>query len=312
MYVNRRHFSDSIHYQVASIETGQWSNGGGRRLVRAQLALEYKLQATCQQLLHSYKEGQNWAAVGQVANNLLTSSRRISQLKDQLSSGCDIVLDPISELEAEDLRRTPSPAGAGTDEVAVTTATQPTSVTLESFKAHSEPVDDNQDSAFSEKSEGDTSVESTSEDLPKPGQMELTLTGVELRVGVSEVVDPDSGGTSYLVDSQIVSSAGNTPGLDQSLLHQWNQFEQLRENLVAAAATEVPELSSSEDQTKSQRLSEFLSSVVQSPLLRGHPSLLEFLGIKVPVGVHWSTEEESQTLKGLMFTLILLSLIHPM
>lgn len=55
--------------------------------LRSQLALEFRLQSLCQRLLESYKDQHDWAAVGQVAQSLVTNSQRVSFLKDRLLSG---------------------------------------------------------------------------------------------------------------------------------------------------------------------------------------------------------------------------------
>ena len=61
--------------------------------LRAQLALEYRLQSLCQRLLESYKDQQDWAAVGQVAQSLVTNTQRVSLLKERLLSGSYSILD---------------------------------------------------------------------------------------------------------------------------------------------------------------------------------------------------------------------------
>lgn len=53
-------------------------------LISNQLSLERKLQDSCRELLNSYKESQDWSAVGQLAQTLVTSSSRISDLKRRL------------------------------------------------------------------------------------------------------------------------------------------------------------------------------------------------------------------------------------
>lgn len=287
MSVSRRHLSDSIHrYQGGAFQHQQWSNGGERSLVRAQLALEHKLQAVCKELLHHYKEGQNWEAVGQVAHNLVTGTRRITHLEEQLSGGCvRPLLRSISEVEEAEDARTPSPSPGRSTEDAVG----------DSVKDTSDPFDDKEDSAFSEKSEEEMSNESTSEDLPKP-MASPGLTGVTLTVGVSEVVDPDSGETAYLVDTRVASE--DTPCTECSVVHQRKDFECLRSDLAAVStAKEVAELPSLEDSVEPEKLLELLSAVVQSPVLRSHPNLMKFLGVEVPI--HSFADEVSQTLKGL-------------
>ena len=55
--------------------------------LRGQLALEYRLQSLCQRLLESYKDQHDWAAVGQVAQSLVTNTQRVSLLKERLLGG---------------------------------------------------------------------------------------------------------------------------------------------------------------------------------------------------------------------------------
>ena len=73
-------------------------------LLQQQITLEYKLQATCQDLLYHYKESHNWVAVSQIAQNLITNSQRIDDLKKELltvRAGCVLSpgLDSIKESE---------------------------------------------------------------------------------------------------------------------------------------------------------------------------------------------------------------------
>ena len=73
-------------------------------LLQQQITLEYKLQATCQDLLYHYKESHNWVAVSQIAQNLITNSHRIDDLKKELltvRAGCVLSpgLDSIKESE---------------------------------------------------------------------------------------------------------------------------------------------------------------------------------------------------------------------
>ena len=73
-------------------------------LLQQQITLEYKLQATCQDLLYHYKESHNWVAVSQIAQNLITNSQRIDGLKKELltvRAGCVLSpgLDSIKESE---------------------------------------------------------------------------------------------------------------------------------------------------------------------------------------------------------------------
>ena len=59
---------------------------GAFETIGRQLELEEKLHILSQQLLQSYKETQQWACVGQLAQGLIASSQRVGQLKQQLES----------------------------------------------------------------------------------------------------------------------------------------------------------------------------------------------------------------------------------
>lgn len=54
------------------------------KTLRSQLSLELKLRQNCQDLLNLYKGTQDWAAVSQLAQSLITNSQRIAHLKEQL------------------------------------------------------------------------------------------------------------------------------------------------------------------------------------------------------------------------------------
>jgi len=77
---------NSRHSNVEECISGNSPEHPATRL-RDQLAVEYQLQRLCQRLLDSYKDQRDWVAVGQVAHSLVTSSQRISVLKEQLLNG---------------------------------------------------------------------------------------------------------------------------------------------------------------------------------------------------------------------------------
>ena len=80
--LNRRHHSES---GLRSRATRAAVNGGGvNLLISDQLSLELDLQDKCRELLCLYKESQDWPAVGQLAQTLVTSSSRSSDLKRRL------------------------------------------------------------------------------------------------------------------------------------------------------------------------------------------------------------------------------------
>ncbi len=88
----RRRFSDSQVPRsnlLPELEAGGHSSladRGAFETIGRQLELEEKLHILSQQLLQSYKETQQWACVGQLAQGLIASSQRVGQLKQQLES----------------------------------------------------------------------------------------------------------------------------------------------------------------------------------------------------------------------------------
>lgn len=87
----RKHFSDSSSGRLSNLnrveEEFLVESGDPVTPLRSQLALEYRLQSLCRRLLESYKEQHDWAAVGQVAQSLVTNLQRVSLLKERLLSG---------------------------------------------------------------------------------------------------------------------------------------------------------------------------------------------------------------------------------
>ena len=91
---SRRRFSDSQVRRsnlLPELETDGGSSAdrehqGAFETIGHQLELEEKLHVLSQQLLQSYKETQQWASVGQLAQGLIASSQRVGQLKQQLES----------------------------------------------------------------------------------------------------------------------------------------------------------------------------------------------------------------------------------
>ena len=89
--IERRRFSDSqVHRDRVKLPpappTAENSTRGAFETIGRQLELEEKLHVFSQQLLQSYKETQQWACVGQIAQGLVASSQRVGQLKRQLES----------------------------------------------------------------------------------------------------------------------------------------------------------------------------------------------------------------------------------
>ena len=91
----RRRFSDSqvprssnllpeLEVGGADSSSANLEHRGAVETTRRQLELEEKLQFLSQQLLQSYKETQQWACVGQLAQGLIASSQRAGQLKQRL------------------------------------------------------------------------------------------------------------------------------------------------------------------------------------------------------------------------------------
>ena len=81
MSADRRHHSESLHRYQAGTKS---STTEGNSLLSSQLTLELRLEQDCKDLLHLYKETQDWSAVGQLAQSLTTCSSRICELKKRL------------------------------------------------------------------------------------------------------------------------------------------------------------------------------------------------------------------------------------
>lgn len=103
MSLSRRHYSESgagLHEALCS--------GGVNSITSDQLSLELKLQENCRLLLHSYKESQDWSAVGQLAQTLVTSTTRIKDLKRRLEESRNHAplpfLEKISESDNSNYR----------------------------------------------------------------------------------------------------------------------------------------------------------------------------------------------------------------
>lgn len=80
--LKRRHHSESsLRHRDAAAAIG---GGVANQLISNQLSLEHNLQDKCRELLCLYKESQDWSAVGQLAQTLVTSSARASDLKRRL------------------------------------------------------------------------------------------------------------------------------------------------------------------------------------------------------------------------------------
>ena len=88
------------HHQQHQQQQAHCQGGSPVAPLRAQLALEYRLQSLCQRLLESYKDQQDWAAVGQVAQSLVTNTQRVSLLKERLLSGNYFQFDASRQLQS--------------------------------------------------------------------------------------------------------------------------------------------------------------------------------------------------------------------
>lgn len=87
MSTDRRHHSESgLRCQAHSETIG---SGGVNSDISNHLSLELQLRDKCRELLDSYKESQNWAAVGQLAQTLVSNSTRINDLKRRLKELAD-------------------------------------------------------------------------------------------------------------------------------------------------------------------------------------------------------------------------------
>ena len=91
MSLGRRHHRESNNQEEV----------GG--VLASQLNLELQLRENCQELLHSYKETQNWAAVEQTAQTLVTNTARITELKQLLEDSVTRLpyLEKILESDSE-------------------------------------------------------------------------------------------------------------------------------------------------------------------------------------------------------------------
>lgn len=101
MSVRRHHSEPGLRYWARGA-----SNGGGvnNSLISNLLSLELELQQKSRELLDSYKECQDWFAVGQLAQTLVTNSSRISDLKRCLQSQEQLpYLEKISESDKSHL-----------------------------------------------------------------------------------------------------------------------------------------------------------------------------------------------------------------
>ena len=82
MSLDRRHHSESgVRCQAAPETIG---GGGVASILSNQLSLEVQLQGKCRELLNSYRESQDWSAVGQLAQTLVSNTSRINDLKHRL------------------------------------------------------------------------------------------------------------------------------------------------------------------------------------------------------------------------------------
>lgn len=100
--LSRRHHSES------AVREG---SGGVDSVISVQLSLELRLRDNCRELLQSYKESQDWAAVGQLAQSLVSNTTRINDLKRRLEDfqtyAHSPYLEKITELESDN--RNPQP-----------------------------------------------------------------------------------------------------------------------------------------------------------------------------------------------------------
>ena len=250
--------------------------GDGEVLIKAQLALENKLQEVCQQLIRYYKEGHNWPAVSQIAQNLITNAHRIARLKSQLQNGqeesANRGLDSITESEDD-----------SSDENIDSSADLTANGTTESVFANGIGSGHNM------------------EDQAKVGDKEVAISVT--RAGDA---DTNSSEICYRVEAHTLESQldSHIPPSNRFVLHSLEDFQELRKSLVSKG--EVPELcvticeprDNQEAQSDCHNLSKFLNGVVRDPALRSEPEVLDFLSRGR--AVRCSTESaEPQTQKGL-------------
>lgn len=112
MSLSRRHHSESGTCYLRAAANG----GGVNSLISNQLSLELRLQDNCRELLNSYKESQDWSAVGQLAQTLVTNSSRISDLKRRLQNQEHLpYLEKIPESEKSQLKKEEGVLGSAED-----------------------------------------------------------------------------------------------------------------------------------------------------------------------------------------------------
>lgn len=258
--------SSSNNHSTATLEqfdpvSESVNRGDEGILIKAQLALEGKLQEVCQQLIRYYKESHDWPAVSQLAQNLITNAHRINRLKSQLRSGqegpVERGLGSITESQSEDESRDEDGDKSG---VVFQTATAP-----RGGGSHSELTNGIGDSM---------------EDLAKARGKEMVISVT--RAGSD---DTNSSEVCYRVEACTLESEldGHVPPEDRFVLHYLEDFQDLRKSLVSKG--EVPELcvtncesrNAQAAQSDCHNLSKFLNGIVRDPILRSEPELLDFL-----------------------------------
>lgn len=193
--------------------------------LRAQLALEYRLQSLCQRLLESYKDQQDWAAVGQVAQSLVTNTQRVSLLKERLLSG-NYTLDPtrqlqsiteqpcaggrstllslISEADGDEEEGAEEAVEAGTESGSESSSVGKAFQNISNVLLHYQGERSPEAAASPETSEGDASGTSSAVDYETASQQTST----------SSEVEPDTS-TTGLESLETRSNTGSEPSLFQ-------------------------------------------------------------------------------------------------
>ena len=255
-------------------------------LIKAQLALESKLQEVCQQLIRYYKEGHNWPAVSQLAQNLITNAHRINRLKSQLRSGqggpVDRGLDSITESEDDSSDEDTDKPG--------------------SFQTCT-AVREGPSGSYSEGHQlangigGDHSME----DLSKARDKELVISVTRAGAGGA-----NSSEVCYRVEACSLESEmdSHIPPKDRFVLHYLDDFQDLRQSLVSKG--EVPELCVTNCESRDAQaapsdchsLSKFLNGIIHDPILRSEPEVLDFLS-RGRAGCSTTESAKPHTQKGL-------------
>ena len=173
--------------------------------LRGQLALEYRLQSLCQRLLESYKDQRDWAAVGQVAQSLVTNTQRVSLLKERLLGGNCAQFDQPSRRSLQD-----EPAGGSRSLLALIS---------EADGEEEEPVGDEEETGS--ESEGSVVGKAFEGDRTAAFPLRGVILEEPDQLALAESLSPPSSAVDYETASQHSSTSEiepetSTTGLESS------------------------------------------------------------------------------------------------